>query len=490
MDRERFEKQLNFILEIDKEKQILRQTHIRGYSRQEDDAEHAWHMAVMAFLLQEYSNEKIDIGRTMLMLLIHDLVEIDAGDTYAYDAEANKTKDEREHKAAERIYGLLPEDQGKMLSAILIGNNIVNISASSLATILTTRWLAGTGLAAVAAGISTGVLTLIVLVFGEITPKTCATINAEKIALANAKIIYTWMVIANPLIFIMNKLSLGILFLIRVDPNAKSDSYTEEDIRTIVDVSHEDGVIEPEERDMINNVFDFGDATAKDIMVPKVDMSFMNVNYTYQEVIDLYSEDKYTRYPVYEDSTDNVIGMINVKDLLIYDDKEHFNARNVLRSVLFTHEHKKTSDLLFEMRKSSTNMAIVLDEYGVTAGMVTIEDLLEEIVGDIRDEYDEDEEQLVTRLSDQEYIVAGAMNLDDLNDALDLEEKGLSLESEDYDSVGGIIIELLDRLPEVGDEVTTENGIRLVVDSVEKNRIKNVHIYLPDPPAAEDTKEE
>ena len=142
------------------------------------------------------------------------------------------------------------------------------------------------------------------------------------------------------------------------------------------------------------------------------------------------------------------------------------------------------------MRKSSTNMAIVLDEYGVTAGMVTIEDLLEEIVGDIRDEYDEDEEQLVTRLSDQEYIVAGAMNLDDLNDALDLEEKGLSLESEDYDSVGGIIIELLDRLPEVGDEVTTENGIRLVVDSVEKNRIKNVHIYLPDPPAAEDTKEE
>ena len=374
------------------------------------------------------------------------------------------------------ILGKVIEDQGKMLSAILIGNNIVNISASSLATILTTRWLAGTGLAAVAAGISTGVLTLIVLVFGEITPKTCATINAEKIALANAKIIYTWMVIATPLIFIMNKLSLGILFLMRVDPNAKSDSYTEEDIRTIVDVSHEDGVIEPEERDMINNVFDFGDATAKDIMVPKVDMSFMNVNYT--------------RYPVYEDSTDNVIGMINVKDLLIYDDKEHFNARNVLRSVLFTHEHKKTSDLLFEMRKSSTNMAIVLDEYGVTAGMVTIEDLLEEIVGDIRDEYDEDEEQLVTRLSDQEYIVAGAMNLDDLNDALDLEEKGLSLESEDYDSVGGIIIELLDRLPEVGDEVTTENGIRLVVDSVEKNRIKNVHIYLPDPPAAEDTKEE
>ncbi len=377
------------------------------------------------------------------------------------------------------------EDQGKMLSAILIGNNIVNISASSLATILVTRWLSGTGLAAVAAGISTGALTLIVLVFGEITPKTCATIHSEKIALAYARIIYTWMFIATPLIFIMNNLSMGILFLMRVDPNDKSDSYTEEEIRTIVDVSHEDGVIEPEEREMINNVFDFGDANAKDIMVPKVDMSFLNMNATYNDMMELYKENKYTRYPVYEETTDNVIGMINVKDLLIYEDKEHFDARNILRSVLYTHEHKKTSDLLLEMKKSSTNLAIVLDEYGVTSGMVTIEDLLEEIVGDIRDEYDEDEERLVRQLSDREYMVAGAMSLDDLNNYLKLDEQNLRLESEDYDSIGGIIIGLLDHLPHVGEEVTTENGIRLVVDSVEKNRISEVHLYLPEPPGEE-----
>ena len=321
------------------------------------------------------------------------------------------------------------EDQGKMLSAILIGNNIVNISASSLATIMVTRWLSGTGLAAVAAGISTGALTLIVLVFGEITPKTCATIHSEKIALAYARIIYTWMFIATPLIFIMNNLSMGILFLMRIDPNDKSDSYTEEEIRTIVDVSHEDGVIEPGEREMINNVFDFGDANAKDIMVPKVDMSFLNMNATYNDMMELYKENKYTRYPVYEETTDNVIGMINVKDLLIYEDKEHFDARNILRSVLYTHEHKKTSDLLLEMKKSSTNLAIVLDEYGVTSGMVTIEDLLEEIVGDIRDEYDEDEERLVRQLSDREYMVAGAMSLDDLNNYLKLDEQNLRLES-------------------------------------------------------------
>ena len=381
------------------------------------------------------------------------------------------------------------EDQGKMLSAILIGNNIVNISASSLATIMVTRWLSGTGLAAVAAGISTGALTLIVLVFGEITPKTCATIHSEKIALAYARIIYTWMLIATPLIFIMNNLSMGILFLMRIDPNDKSDSYTEEEIRTIVDVSHEDGVIEPGEREMINNVFDFGDANAKDIMVPKVDMSFLNMNATYNDMMELYKENKYTRYPVYEETTDNVIGMINVKDLLIYEDKEHFDARNILRSVLYTHEHKKTSDLLLEMKKSSTNLAIVLDEYGVTSGMVTIEDLLEEIVGDIRDEYDEDEERLVRQLSDREYMVAGAMSLDDLNNYLKLDEQNLRLESEDYDSIGGIIIGLLDHLPGVGEEVTTENGIRLVVDSVEKNRISEVHLYLPEPPG-EETEEE
>ena len=359
----------------------------------------------------------------------------------------------------------LIEEPGKMLSAILIGNNIVNISASSLATILATKWLGSAG-----AGISTGALTLIILVFGEVTPKTCSTIDPEKQSLRSAQIIYIWTQIAIPLIFIVNHLAMGLMFLMRVDPRAKNDSYTEEDIRSIVDVSHEDGVIEQEEKEMINNVFDFGDATAKDIMVPKVDMSFLDVNASYGQTMEVYRECRYTRYPVYED-------------------KEHFNIRNILRGVLFTHEHKKTSDLLFEMRKSSTNMAIVLDEYGVTAGMVTMEDLLEEIVGDIRDEYDEDEEEQIRKISDLEYIVEGTMSLDDLNDYLDLEEKGLLLESEDFDSVGGIVIELLDRLPEVGDEVTTENGIRLVVESVEKNRIGQVHIYLPSPEKPEELPE-
>lgn len=391
--------------------------------------------------------------------------------------------EEGDHRAV--ILSKIIEDQGKMLSALLIGNNIVNLSASSLATVMATNWFGSVG-----PGIATGALTLIILIFGEITPKTCATIQSEKLALNFARFIYAWMTVATPLIFIMNSLSRGILFLLRVNPDGKSDTYTEEEIRTIVDVSHEDGIIEQEEREMINNVFDFGDATAKDIMVPKVDISFLKADASYQDVLNLFSENKYTRYPVYEESTDNVIGMVNVKDLLTYVDKDRFDARNILRSVLFTHEHKRTSDLLVEMRKSSTNLAIVLDEYGVTSGLVTVEDLLEEIVGDIRDEYDEDEEELVRQISDTEYIVAGAMSLDDLNDNLELEEKGLALESEDYDSVGGIVIELLDHLPHAGEEVTTENGIRLAVDSMEKNRIGQVHIYLPAPESEETPKED
>ena len=275
------------------------------------------------------------------------------------------------------ILGKVIEDQGKMLSAILIGNNIVNISASSLATILTTRWLAGTGLAAVAAGISTGVLTLIVLVFGEITPKTCATINAEKIALANAKIIYTWMVIATPLIFIMNKLSLGILFLMRVDPNAKSDSYTEEDIRTIVDVSHEDGVIESDEKKMIYNVFDFGDTCAKDIMIPKVDITMVPLDITYNDLLKVIRKDKFTRMPVYKEDSDNVIGIINIKDMMLMGvNPNNFDITKIMREPYFTHEKEELNDLLMEMRNKEPGMCIVLDEYGQTEGLITLEDIV------------------------------------------------------------------------------------------------------------------
>ena len=360
------------------------------------------------------------------------------------------------------------EDQGKMLSAILVGNNVVNLTASSMSTTLAMNIWSNK-----AVGIATGVLTLVILVFGEISPKTISTLYSEKISLKYAKIIYLFMTVMTPVIYAVNVLSSGFLRLVHVDPNRKQEAITEDELRTIVEVSHEEGVIESEEKKIINNVFEFGDSVAKDIMVPRIDMAMVEVGATYDELIDIFREEKYTRMPVYEETTDNVIGIINMKDVLLIDRNEEFHVRDLLREPLYTYEYKNTAELMVEMRQTSNNMIIVLDEYGATAGMITLEDLLEEIVGEIRDEYDEDEEQELVEVGPGEYVVEGSMKLDDLNDQLDLE-----LESEDYDSIGGLIIGQLDRLPEEGESVVCD-GIRLVVDRLDKNRIDRVHMYLP-----------
>ena len=364
----------------------------------------------------------------------------------------------------------ITDNSGKMLSAILIGNNIVNVAAASITTSLAYS-LGGSAVA-----IANAVITIAILLFGEITPKTTATIHAEKLALIYAPIISIFMKIMTPVIFIINGLSNAVLLLLRIDPNAKNQTMTENELRTIVDVSHEDGVIESDEKEMIYNVFDLGDAKAKDVMVPRVHVTFADVNTTYEELIEIFREDKFTRLPIFEDSTDNVIGTINMKDLLLFDNTKGFHIRDILREAYFTYEYKNISELLVEMREASFNIAIVLDEYGDTAGLITLEDILEEIVGEIHDEYDENEEDFIKEIGEREYMIEGSTNLDDLNDRLDLQ-----LESEDYDSLGGFIIEHLDRLPEEGDSITTEDGLRLVVESLDKNRIESVHAYLPEP---------
>lgn len=366
----------------------------------------------------------------------------------------------------------ITDNSGKMLSAILIGNNIVNVAAASITTSLAYS-LGGSAVA-----IANAVITVAILLFGEITPKTTATIHAEKLALIYAPIISIFMKIMTPVIFIINGLSNAVLLLLRIDPNAKNQTMTENELRTIVDVSHEDGVIESDEKEMIYNVFDLGDAKAKDVMVPRVHVTFADVNTTYEELIEIFREDKFTRLPIFEDSTDNVIGTINMKDLLLFDNTKEFHIRDILREAYFTYEYKNISELLVEMREASFNIAIVLDEYGDTAGLITLEDILEEIVGEIHDEYDENEEDFIKEIGEREYMIEGSTNLDDLNDRLNLQ-----LESEDYDSLGGFIIEHLDRLPEEGDSITTEDGLRLVVESLDKNRIESVHAYLPEPSA-------
>lgn len=355
------------------------------------------------------------------------------------------------------------DNSSKMLSAILIGNNIVNISASALATTFTINVFGN-----YATGIATGILTIIVLIFGEISPKTAATVYAEKFALMYAPIIKFIMIILTPAIIIIDFLASMFLKLIRIDPKNNKQKITEEELRTFVKVSHEEGIIENDERKIINNLFDFGDSKARDVMIPKIDMTLVDVETSYQQVVSLFKETQYTRIPVYEDTPDNVIGILNIKDLIISPKEKSFSIRNIMRKPFFTYEHKNTSDLFKEMQQNSQSIAIVLDEYGTTIGMITTEDLLEEIVGEIRDEYDTDEAEPFVKLSHNVYRIDASYKLDDINEAI-----GSNLESEDNDSIGGYIIEKLDRFPSRGDHLKIDN-IDFIVERSSSTRIDTI----------------
>ena len=359
------------------------------------------------------------------------------------------------------------EDYGKMLTAILIGNNIVNIAASSIATIFATR-------ISISVGVVTSILTVAILIFAEIVPKNISTVKSENLALAFAGIINVLMTLLTPVIFLVDIFAKGIMKLLRIDTNEKN-AMTESELRTYLDVSHEDGVIEDEEKEMIINVFDFGDSVAKDIMIPKVEIVFIEKDSTFEEVLGKYKEHMYTRYPVYDATSDNILGVINVKDLLLVEDTNTFKIEDVMRPAYFTFEYKKTADLLPEMRAKAETVAFVLNEYGSFEGMVTLEDLLEEIVGEIRDEYDDREDLGIKKMEENAYLVEGSMKLDDIND-----EIGTTLSSENYDSIGGLVIDYLeDRLPEDGETIKTDDGIEIRVLGVDQNRIQKVVIKLP-----------
>ncbi|MDD6381156.1 MAG: hemolysin family protein [Lachnospiraceae bacterium] len=357
---------------------------------------------------------------------------------------------------------------GKMLSAILIGNNIVNISASSLATVVFMKMFGSAG-----AGIATGIMTLLVLIFGEVTPKNLASRRALSMSLQVAGIIHVLMVVLTPIIFIMNHIVSGILYIVGANKPEKN-SMTEEEFRTIVDVGNESGAIENDEKDYINNLFDFSDTEVRELMIPRIDVTMINVNWSYAQIRSVFMQDKYTRFPVYEQDTDHVIGILNMKDLLTRDEKEGFSIRKHIREPFFTYEFKNADDLFDEMRKKRIHMAIVLDEYGSVSGIVTLEDLLEELVGDIRDEFDETEEDDIVENGPGEYTVLGSMNLDDLCDELDLPFK-----SDDYDTIGGYLLGLFDHLPRVGESYVTKEGVILTAAVVRRKRILKVKIRLP-----------
>ena len=367
-----------------------------------------------------------------------------------------------------KLVGSLIEKSSDLLSSILVGNNIVNIAATSVSTSLFINIFGDGGVA-----IATAVMTVLVLVFGEITPKTIAANSPEKVAVVVSKPISIIMKITKPIVWVFNLLT-GIIFKIMgIDNDGVKPFITEEELKAMVNVSHEEGVLEMEEREIINNVFQFGDMQAKEAMIQRLDMVAIDIEDSYDEIIELFKSEKLSRLPVYQESIDDIVGILNIKDIIFLSDEEieNFDIKDYVREAFFTYEFKKITQLLEEMKKEKTQMAIVVDEYGGTAGLLTIEDLVEVIVGDIDDDYDEEEEEIV-KINDNEYLVEGSTKISDVNEQL-----GINLESEEFDSIGGFIIGYLKRIPEENEIIEVED-VKFKVESIDKNRINKIRIFV------------
>ena len=368
---------------------------------------------------------------------------------------------------AKMVLALL-ENSNKLLTTVLIGNNLFNIVASALTTTLMIDLFGSK-----AVGIATGVLTLIILIFGEITPKTLASQKAERVAYRYAPFINLLVTVLTPVTFLVNVLAHGVLRLFNVNVDERTAQVTEDELLTMVDVSNEEGILESDEREMINNVVDFGDTVAKDVMVPAINMTCVPDDISYEDLLSVIRSEQYSRMPVYKDTRDNIVGIIWAKDLVIkYDGKKEFRITDYMRKPYFTYEQKTTRELMTDMRSEYTSVAVVLDEYGATAGLITLEDLLEEIVGEIRDEYDMDEVDEISRISDTVFDVKGQTKLEDIKETV-----GIDIASDDYDSIAGHVIHLLGHIPAEGESVT-ENNVEYTVTSVIKNRIGKIRITL------------
>ena len=371
-----------------------------------------------------------------------------------------------EVKGAEIINKLL-KNPSKLLGGILVGNNVANIGASALATSLAINYWGNSGKAV---GVATGIMTILVLIFGEITPKSLASQNSEKVSLKVAKPISVITFILTPLITVLIYITNSFIKILGGQVGKQRHFITEEELKTMVSVSHEEGVLEGEEKQMIYNVFEFGDSQAKDVMTPRTDMIVANVSSTYEELIKIFKEEQFSRLPIYQETVDNIIGVLYIKDLIFFEGvKEEFSIEKHMRVPYFTYEYKSTVDLFADMRLNRVPIAILLDEYGGTAGIVTIEDLVEEIVGDIEDEYDDDTDKIEV-IKEDEYIVDGDTKISMVNEMI-----GLNIESDDFDSIGGFVTGIHGRLPKTG-ETINYNDTKFIIQNTSKNRIIKLKI--------------
>ena len=364
----------------------------------------------------------------------------------------------------------LLEDPDKLLSAILVGNNLVNILASAITTSLVIQYIGGnTG---IALGLATGAVTLVILIFCEITPKSYAVRNAERIVVFIAKPMYAILIFLKPLIFVLNKITLSFVRLLSGKNNATPPTYTENELKTMVTVSHEEGVLNVDEKEMIHNVFEFGDGEVGEIMTPRIHVISVDLDAGYETVKNLFGEHAFSRLPVTKPGTFEIAGILNFKDIAFWDKRaEHFSIAEYLRPANFVYEFNNIAKIFGEMRRERVRMSIVLDEYGVMVGIITTEDFIEEIVGDINDEYD-NLDAPAKKVGANEYVVDGTMGIDNFCEIV-----GVEIESDDFDSIGGFVLGKLDDFPTAGDIVCYEN-MEFIVESVANNRIETLHIKL------------
>lgn len=380
--------------------------------------------------------------------------------------------EEGNHRAKRTLR--LIDNPSKLISTLLIGNNIVNIFASALATLVAINRF-GVG----ATAIATSILTIVIIIFGEITPKSFATQYAEKVAMAYSRPVGILMVLLTPLVIIFYSIASAIIKLFGGNINQGHPLVTEAELKTMMDVGSEEGVFEEEEKEMVFNIFDFGDLQVKDVMVQRVDIIAIDVEADYEEIKEIITKEQFSRFPVYKEDIDDIIGVLNVKDLLFISDeeKENFNLKKYIREPYYAYEFKRIPELFKELKRTRTHLSVILDEYGGTVGIATIEDLLEEIVGEIDDEFDEDRETDIETIRKNEYMVSGSYRLDDLNDNI-----GTDIESEEFDSIGGYLIGILGTFPENGEVIETD-GIKFIVEEVDKNRIKKIKMIMKTHPA-------
>jgi len=369
----------------------------------------------------------------------------------------------------------LKENPHKLISTILICNNLVNIAAASFATISGTQFFLQKGWQlseAAAAGIVTGVLTLVILIFGEIIPKSYANINYNKVVANSANSVYLLSVFFSPIIYLLDFITK--IATMGKKPSKKEEKITEEEIKTIVSVGSEEGGIDNYERHLIHKIFQFDDKLVREIMTPRVKVFSLDADAKVQVVLKEIIEEGHSRVPVYKNNADNIVGIFHIRDMLDLIGKKKLDKKLKALSTkpLFVPESKPIDDLFKEMQKKKLQMAIVVDEFGGLAGIVTMEDLLEEIVGEI---YDEDDEKvrLIRKVSPKEFLVNGEATLREIKEVTNVKIEGLESET-----VSSYILSKLERIPDKDDEIKIKRGKKIIIEKVTDKSIERVKMKI------------